>query len=113
MNGAGVVKLPGGAWTLEGVEPGAHGTTALLGADQLSYQPAADFHGADRFEFTLRDVCGAASTGSVLVKVMTPFTWTGQNRRPLERAQELVRHAHRGHLHRGVRSSRGWGCRGV
>lgn len=51
------------------VGPGAHGTT-LLGMDgTVTYTPAADYHGADTFTYTLRDAHGATAQGDVTVRV--------------------------------------------
>ncbi|MGC4115121.1 MAG: Ig-like domain-containing protein [Myxococcales bacterium] len=79
MNGSGTVTVLGDdpAYTVSGAAAGIAGTPLVVGARSILYTPNADYHGTDSFSFTFQDGSGAAQAGTVAVKVMTPYTWTG------------------------------------
>ena len=47
----------------------AHGTIAFNADGTFTYTPAADYHGADSFSYSLRDVDGDVSTATVAINV--------------------------------------------
>ncbi len=54
------------------------GTVQFISATQLRYTPAAGYYGPDFFQYKVRNVVNQKSSrGTVTVKVMTPYTWTG------------------------------------
>ncbi|MGH9459365.1 MAG: beta strand repeat-containing protein [Thermoanaerobaculia bacterium] len=56
--------------TITGVTQGTSGTVAITGGGTgLTYQPAADFFGADTFTYTIGDGNGGSATASVTVTV--------------------------------------------
>ncbi len=60
--------IDGDALRVESVSPPAHGT-ALAGADGVVYAPEADWHGTDRFTYTVADDNGGRAEADVLVRV--------------------------------------------
>jgi type II secretory pathway pseudopilin PulG len=44
---------------------------------QMTYTPALAFYGVDSFQYQIQDAYGNTATGTVRIKVMTPYTWTG------------------------------------
>ncbi|HEX4925028.1 MAG TPA: Ig-like domain-containing protein, partial [Bdellovibrionales bacterium] len=59
----------------------AGGTTAV-NAGVLTYTPDSGFNGVDTFTYTVSDGTTTAN-GTVTVKVMNPFTWTGASTGPV------------------------------
>ena len=60
----------GDALAVTGFTQGARGNVALDGQGRLVYTPAADFHGADSFTYTVSDGNGGTATGTVNVAVL-------------------------------------------
>lgn len=58
---------------------GAYGTVADNDDNTLSYTPMNGFSGKDSFSYTVQDGRGGETTATVIVNVMTPYTWTGIN----------------------------------
>lgn len=58
---------------------GSQGTVAITGGGTgLTYTLAnGSFYGTDTFTYTIEDPRGGSHLGTVTVRVMTPFTWTG------------------------------------
>ncbi|HVG09821.1 MAG TPA: Ig-like domain-containing protein, partial [Thermoanaerobaculia bacterium] len=57
------------ALTVVSVTQAAHGTVTLLSGNQVRYQPAVNYFGADTFTYTLRDAGSLTSVGTVNVTV--------------------------------------------
>lgn len=56
----------------------AGGTVTFLNSKQMRYEPMAGYYGVDFFTYTVRDIITQRTTrGTVAIRVMTPFTWTG------------------------------------
>ena len=54
------------------------GTINYISATQLSYTPAPGFYGIDTYTYTVRNkVTKQSARGTITVRVMTPYTWTG------------------------------------
>ena len=60
--------IDGGALTVLSVGSPSHGT-AVIEAGQVRYTPAADYVGADSFQYIVSDGAGGTDTGSVAVTV--------------------------------------------
>lgn len=60
----------------------AQSTMALanlsLNGNLIRYEPAVGFTGLDTFQYRITQPDGGVDTGTVWVKVMTPYTWTGE-----------------------------------
>jgi hypothetical protein len=54
--------------TIDSLTAAAHGTVAIAG-DSVRYTPAANYHGADGFSYTLRDGKGRTAAASVAVSI--------------------------------------------
>lgn len=65
--------------TATAVGSASKGTTALLAGNSIRYTPTGGFTnvGVDSFTYTVSDGNGATSTGTVTVRLMTIYTWTG------------------------------------
>jgi len=61
--------VDGDALTVVAVTAPAHGSATIVDAHQVQYTPAADFHGADAFSYTIEDASGAQGTATVLITV--------------------------------------------
>ena len=61
--------LDGGALSVSAVGPASHGTTSITASGQVRYAPAANYNGADGFDYTVADGAGATDTGHVTVTV--------------------------------------------
>ena len=59
----------GGTLVVTTVGPGGHGSTAIDGAGQVVYTPAANYNGPDLFTYTVADQIGASDSGAVTVTV--------------------------------------------
>jgi len=59
----------GGSVTLESVDAPAHGSASIAG-DQIHYTPQPRFEGTERFDYRIRDACGAVVSGTVTVEVL-------------------------------------------
>ncbi|HEX4925728.1 MAG TPA: Ig-like domain-containing protein, partial [Bdellovibrionales bacterium] len=53
------------------------GTATIVGGATIDYTPDAGFNGVDTFTYDISDGNGGTAQGTVTVKVMNPFTWTG------------------------------------
>ncbi len=54
------------------------GTVHYISPTQVSYKPKDGFYGVDFFSYKVRDIATQKTArGTITVKVMTPFTWTG------------------------------------
>ncbi len=60
--------IDGDALRIESVSPPAHGTTRAR-ADGVAYAPQADWHGTDRFTYTVADGNGGRAEAEVVVRV--------------------------------------------
>lgn len=65
--------------TATAVGSASKGATALLAGNSIRYTPTGGFSnvGVDSFTYTVSDGNGASSTGTVTVRLMTIYTWTG------------------------------------
>lgn len=61
----------GGTLSIHSVTPAVNGTAQILSTGNLSYVPAANFHGVDQFTYTVVDSGGLASTATVDVTVLS------------------------------------------
>ncbi|HEX4922906.1 MAG TPA: Ig-like domain-containing protein, partial [Bdellovibrionales bacterium] len=69
---------PGATITITGAANGSNGTvTVQPGNTSVKYVPNAGFNGLDTFTYDISDGQGGSAQGTVTVKVMNPFTWTG------------------------------------
>ena len=59
----------GGALTVTGAGPAAHGTVVVNPDGSIDYTPDADWNGTDSFTYTVCDVAGNCSTATVTVTV--------------------------------------------
>ncbi len=70
----------GSALSIELISPTTSmgGTLSLNGASNLiTYVPKDDFYGVDSFQYRAVNQNGSKSTGSVWLRVVTPYTWIG------------------------------------
>jgi hypothetical protein len=72
------VDPEGDALTLTTVGSGALGTT-LKTSSTLTYVPNAGKYGNDLVAFTIADSKGGLLSGNVKIKVVSPYTWVGNN----------------------------------
>jgi subtilisin family serine protease len=70
------VDPEGGPLTVTAVTAPSSGAAAIAGDGTVTYTPAADYHGTDTFEYTIRDAAGLTDTATVSLDV------TGVNDQP-------------------------------
>jgi len=61
--------VDGDALTVASVTQPAHGSTAIGGAHNVAYVPAANYHGDDSFRYTISDGHGGEATAEVAITV--------------------------------------------
>jgi hypothetical protein len=59
----------GGELTVTALTTPSHGSVMVAGDGSISYTPAADYHGADAFDYTVEDAAGLTDTASVAIDV--------------------------------------------
>ena len=62
-------ELDGDPLTVTSATAAAHGTAAVNADGTITYTPAGNYHGADRFTYTIGDGTGASATATVTVTV--------------------------------------------
>ncbi|HEX8113424.1 MAG TPA: Ig-like domain-containing protein, partial [Kofleriaceae bacterium] len=61
--------VAGDVLAIASVTQPAHGTVAIVSGHEVTYTPAADYHGADSFTYTIADPSGATATATVTLAI--------------------------------------------
>ncbi|HEY0481863.1 MAG TPA: Ig-like domain-containing protein [Kofleriaceae bacterium] len=61
--------IDGDPLTVASVTQPAHGTVAITSGHEVTYTPAADYHGGDSFRYTIIDAGGATATATVTLAI--------------------------------------------